>query len=299
MEGEGIHTPVMCTEVIKYLKPEPGEIILDCTVGGGGHSKAILERIFPSGRLIGIDQDEQSLKIARERLQRYENLCTFVYGNFRNLDVILNKLKITNVDGVLFDLGISSFQLEDASRGFSIKLCGSLDMRMDRRGKSTTAYELVNNLSLTEIVHILKMFGEERWAKRIALRIVKEREKVPIATTTQLAEIVEKAIPYSRGYGRIHPATRTFQALRIAVNGELSSLEEGITKAIRYLNRKARICVVSFQSLEDRIVKRLFREFSQKSLLSIITPKPIEPTLQEKKENPRSRSAKLRVAEGV
>ncbi len=296
MEEQGIHAPVMCAEVTEYLKLEPGKIILDCTIGGGGHSEAILERISPSGRLIGIDQDEGALKIARERLRRYESLCTLVYDNFHNLDAVLGKIKITKVDGVLFDLGVSSFQFGDASRGFSIRLSGPLDMRMDRKGESTTAYKLVNGLPQDDIVHILRTFGEERWAKRIASRIVREREKAPIATTTQLAEIIVKAVPYSSAYQRIHPATRTFQALRIAVNGELSNLEEGITKAIGYLSRQARICVISFHSLEDRIVKHLFREFSKKDLLNILTQKPIRPTLQEVSRNPRSRSAKLRVA---
>lgn len=299
MEKQDIHLPVMCAEVIEFLGLKPGKIILDCTLGGGGHSEAILERIAPSGHLIGIDQDNQALKIARERLQKYKSICTFVYGNLRNLDAILDKLKITNIDGVLFDLGISSFQLADASRGFSLKLCGPLDMRMDREGQSGTAYGLVNELSLSEIVHILRTFGEERWAKRIASRIVKEREKIPIDTTAQLREIIVKAIPRSRGYQRIHPATRTFQALRIAVNEELSSLEEGIVKAIKYLNHQGRICVISFHSLEDRIVKHLFREFAQKALLNILTRKPIRPTPEEEGRNPRSRSAKLRVGEGA
>jgi 16S rRNA (cytosine1402-N4)-methyltransferase len=291
------HVPVMCKEVIEYLRPKPGKIILDCTLGGGGHSKAILQRISPQGRLIGIDQDEQALRIAREKLRKYKGLSTLVHDNFHNLDAILNKLKITKVDGVLFDLGISSFQLEDARRGFSIKLCGPLDMRMDRKNESTTAYKLVNGLPQAEIVRILKTFGEERWARRIASRIVKERQKAPIDTTTQLAKIVLKAIPYSRTCQKIHPATRTFQALRIAVNKELSSLEEGVSRAIRHLNPEARICVISFHSLEDRIVKSLFREFSQMGLLKVLTQKPIRPHSEEVRLNPRSRSAKLRVGE--
>lgn len=299
MEKQGTHLPVMCTEVVEFLRLKPGKIILDCTLGGGGHSEAILEKISPSGRLIGIDQDNQALNIARERLQKYKSICTFVHGNFRNLDAILGKLKITNIDGVLFDLGISSFQLADASRGFSLKLCGPLDMRMDREGQSSTAYGIVNELSLSEIIHILRTFGEERWAKRIASRIVKEREKTPIDTTAQLREIIVRVTPHSRGYQRIHPATRTFQALRIAVNEELSGLEEGITKVIKYLNRQGRICVISFHSLEDRIVKHLFREFAQKDLLDILTRKPIRSTPEEEGRNPRSRSAKLRVGEGA
>jgi len=295
--SNGIHAPVMCAEVTEYLKLKPGKIILDCTIGGGGHSEAILERISPSGRLIGIDRDEEALKIARERLRKYEDLCTLVYDNFHNLDTVLGKLKIIKVDGVLFDLGVSSFQLGDASRGFSIRLSGPLDMRMDKNGESTTAYKLVNGLPQDDIVHILRAFGEERWAKRITSRIVREREKAPIATTTQLAEIIVKAVPHCSAYQRIHPATRTFQALRIAVNGELSNLKEGITKAIGHLSRQARICVISFHSLEDRIVKHLFRGFSKKDLLHILTQKPIRPTLQEVSRNPRSRSAKLRVGE--
>lgn len=299
MEKQNGHIAVMCSEVIEYLRPKSGRIILDCTVGGGGHSKAILERISPSGRLIGIDRDEQALNIARERLQEYENLSTLVCDNFRNLDSVLDRLKIAKVNGVLFDLGISSFQFEDNSRGFSIKLNGPLDMRMDRRGQSTTAYKLVNELPQDEIIHILRTFGEERWAKRIALRIIGERERAPIATTAQLAELIVKAMPHSRGYQKIHPATRTFQALRIVVNEELSNLEEGLAKAIDYLTPGARICVLSFHSLEDRIVKHLFRKFSEQGLLNILTRKPIRPTPQEVEANARSRSAKLRVGEGV
>ncbi len=299
MEKQSGHIAVMRSEVVEYLRPEPGRIILDCTVGGGGHSKAILEKISPSGRLIGIDRDEQALNIARERLQEYGNLSLLVCDNFRNLDSVLDRLKIAKVNGVLFDLGISSFQFEDNLRGFSIKLNGPLDMRMDRKGQSTTAYNLVNELPQDEIIYILKTFGEERWAKKIASRIIRQRERTPISTTAQLAELVVKAMPYSRGYHKIHPATRTFQALRIVVNEELPNLEDGLAKAINYLAPGARICVLSFHSLEDRIVKHLFRKLSHQGILNILTGKPVRPMLQEIEANPRSRSAKLRVGEGV
>jgi len=292
------HTPVMLKEVLDYLNLSPGKIIVDATIGTGGHSKVILERIVPGGKLVGIDRDQESLTIARQRLSEYSDSCEFAHGNFVDIDTILAGLNIKKVDGILFDLGISSFQLEDPHRGFSFQNEGPLDMRLDR-DSYISAYDLVNNLNEEEISDLLWTFGQERWHNRIAHLLVEEREKQPIATTRELADIVVKAIPhrYRHRYYRIHPATRTFQAVRIAVNRELETLEAAINKAIVILGKKARICVISFHSLEDRVVKHTFRSSAANGLIEIITPKPLTPMQSEIAENPSSRSSKFRVAE--
>lgn len=290
------HTPVMLEQTLEYLNLSPGEIIVDMTIGTGGHAQAILERIMPKGKLIGIDRDQESLALASERLRQMGEACEFVYGNFIDIDNILGRLNIKKIDGVLFDLGLSSFQLEDSHRGFSFQYEGPLDMRLDRNSY-ISAYDLVNNLTQEEISTLLWNFGQERWHNRIARLLVREREKQPIATTLQLSNIVVKAIPYRHRYHRIHPATRTFQAIRIAVNRELEALEVAIAKSIELLDKTARICVISFHSLEDRIVKLSFRKAASKGEVNIITPKPLTPTQAEIKDNPSSRSAKLRVAE--
>lgn len=295
-----LHTPVMLREVLEYLNLSPGKTIVDATLGTGGHGKVILEHILPGGRLIGIDRDEESLGISRSRLAEFNRCCEFVHGNFLDLDTILKNLNIKKIDGILFDLGISSFQLEDPHRGFSFQYEGPLDMRLDRKSY-ISAYDLLNNLNEDEISTLLWNFGQERWHNRIAHLLVQERERQPIATTSQLAGIVIKAMPYRyrHRYYRIHPATRTFQAVRIAVNRELETLEQAINKAIAVLGKGARICVVSFHSLEDRIVKFSFRKASAERLINIITPKPLTPTEKEVGENLSSRSSKLRVAERI
>jgi len=292
------HTPVMLKEVIDNLNLGPGKIIVDTTIGTGGHSEGILQRITPGGRLIGIDRDQESLAMSKERLRNFSDSCEFIYGNFIDLDNILKNLNIKKIDGILFDLGISSFQLEDPNRGFSFQNESPLDMRLDRNSY-ISAYDLVNNLNEEEISALLWTFGQERWHNRIAHLLVKEREKQPITTTLELSNIVVKAIPYRyrHKYYRIHPATRTFQAVRIAVNRELETLETAIAKAVELLDKTGRICVISFHSLEDRIVKFSFRKFASEGLLNIITPKPLTPTLAEIEENPSSRSSKLRVAQ--
>lgn len=289
------HIPVMLEEVINYLKLGPGKIIVDATIGTGGHSKGIIERIMPAGRLIGIDRDEDSLAVARQRLSGY-SACEFVYGNFADIDEILKSLNIKKIDGVLFDLGFSSYQLEDPNRGFSFQNEGPLDMRFDRNS-FVSAYDLINNLNKEELSAMLWTFGEERWHNRIAHFLVEERQKGTITTTRQLSDIVVKAIPHKYRHYRIHPATKTFQAVRIAVNRELETIGTGISKAIELLDRQARICVISFHSLEDRIVKLSFRKFSASGEIEIITPKPLTPKVEEMRENPSSRSSKLRVAE--
>ena len=293
-----LHTAVMLNEVLDYLNLSPGKIIVDATIGTAGHSEEILKRISPGGRLIGIDRDEESLAVCRQRLSGYSPAYEFVHGNFIDLDSILGGLNIKKVDGILFDLGISSFQLEDPLRGFSFQNEGPLDMRLDR-SSYISAYDLVNNLNEEEISSMLWNFGQERWHNRIARFLVQEREKQPISTTLQLANIVIKSMPYRyrHRYYRIHPATRTFQAVRIAVNRELETLGTAIDKAMGILEKKARICVISFHSLEDRVVKLSFRKYAADGLINIITPKPLTPAQSENSLNPSSRSAKLRVAE--
>jgi len=292
------HTPVMRSEVLNYLALKPGNIIVDATIGTSGHSIEILKQILPGGRLIGIDRDSESLAVSRQRLLDFENSCEFVHDNFVNIDTILKDLNIKKIDGIIFDLGISSFQLEDPHRGFSFQNEGPLDMRLDR-SSYISAYDLVNNLNEEEISTLLWNFGQERWHNRIARLLVKERERQPIATTLQLANIVVRSIPHRYGHRhyRIHPATRTFQAVRIAVNRELETLELSINKAIAALEKKARICIISFHSLEDRVAKLSFRQASFDGLIKIITPKPLAPQESEIQANPSSRSSKLRVAE--
>jgi 16S rRNA (cytosine1402-N4)-methyltransferase len=285
----------MLGEVIDYLDLRPGKIIVDATIGTGGHSKSIIERILPGGRLIGIDRDQDSLAVARERLADCPD-CDFVQGSFSEIDKILKKLKIKKVHGILFDLGLSTYQLEDPSRGFSFQREGPLDMRFDRNSLGS-AYDLVNNLNEEELSSILWNFGEERWHSRIARLLVQERQRHAISTTRELSDIVVRGVPYRYRHYRIHPATRTFQAIRIAVNHELEEIELGITKAIDLLAKSGRICIISFHSLEDRIAKLTFRKLSASAIIKIITPKPLVPQDSEINENPASRSSKFRVAE--
>lgn len=290
----------MLNEAINYLNLSPGKIAVDTTMGTGGHSKAILERILPGGRLIGIDRDAESLAVSRERLQGFSGSCDFIHGNFADIDTILKGLNIKKVDAILFDLGISTFQLQDPQRGFSFQNEGPLDMRMDK-DSYICAYDLINNLNEEEISTILRNFGQERWHNRIAHLLVQEREKQPISTTTQLANIVMKSIPgrFRHSHYRIHPATRTFQAVRIAVNRELEILELALNKAIVALGKGGRIVVISFHSLEDRVAKWTFRKAQTDGLINIITPKPLIPRQEEIENNPSSRSSKLRVAERI
>jgi len=286
----------MLNEVLDCLNLSPGKTIIDATIGIAGHSQGILERIAPGGRLIGIDQDADSLRIASEKLAAHAGNYACLHGNFKDIDIIIKEKNIEKVDGILFDLGISSFQLDDPLRGFSFQQEGPLDMRLDKNNY-ISAYDLVNNLNEEEISSLLWNFGQERWHNRIAHRLVQEREKHPISTTSQLADIVWSAMPYRYRYQHIHPATRTFQAVRIAVNRELEALEIALNKAIELIGKTGRICVISFHSLEDRIVKHSFRKAALEGKLDIITPKPLTPSQDEIKENPSSRSAKLRAGE--
>lgn len=304
MSIESLHKPVMIQEALKALNLKPGQTIVDATVGTAGHSLEILKAISPGGRLIGIDRDEDSLVIAKERLTEFNNqidgltrpTIDIAHGDFRDINKILSSLKVKKIDGILFDLGVSSYQLDSKERGFSFRYDAPLDMRMDKTSY-ILAYDLVNNLTEKEISDILWMFGEERWHNRIARHLVRERSHSPVATTGQLRDIVLRAIgrPFSPGQ-RIHPATRTFQALRIAVNRELEALEEALRAVPELLKKNGRVCVISFHSLEDRIVKHNFKENALKGIYRIITKKPLEAKPDETDQNPRSRSAKMRAA---
>jgi len=285
----------MRKELIEYLQLGEGGIVLDCTVGSGGHAQTLLEEIGPRGKLIGIDQDADALDIAKNRLRKFAN-CTLMQANFKNIDEILANLKVGELDGMLFDLGLSSMQLETAQRGFSIKLDAPLDMRMDR-GLRLSAFDLVNFLPEMNLSDILRKYGQERWHNRIARAIVRERKKSAIVTTGQLVDLIRRVTPLR--YTKIHPATRTFQALRIAVNDELEALRQVLDKCVNYMKRGARICVISFHSLEDGIVKHGFRRLAKEGQLKIITKKPLRPSHDEVCANPRARSAKLRVAERI
>ncbi len=305
------HLPVMDREVIEYLGCRSGRIYVDGTVGGGGHAAEILKASSPSGRLIGIDRDDDALKAAKDFLKVFGDRATLVKANFRDLKTVLGGLGVREVDGVLLDLGVSSFQLESPERGFSFRFDSRLDMRMDK-GQKTSAYELVNGLEETELTRIFREYGEEREARRVARAIVRERGKRPVETTGELVRIVLEAIPKRFQTRNIHPATKVFQALRIAVNDELGSLKQGLLAGMEALGKGGRMAVISFHSLEDRIVKNTFRAFStgcvcppkipicicgRKPEAKILTKKALTPSEDEVEKNPRSRSAKLRAVE--
>lgn len=290
------HVPVLLNEILQHLALKKDGIYVDCTVGEGGHAEAILEHIGEGGLLIGLDKDEKSLEVAGERLARIGKKFMLIKSDFLNISSQLNKLKIDKVDGMLFDFGISSLQLEDVSRGFSFRNNGPLDMRFDT-ASLLTCEELVNETPYLELCRILKEFGEERRASLISRRIVKRREEKKLKTTFELSEIVSRAL--GRGRGKIDPATRTFQAFRIAVNREIESIEKVLPQIPDLLREGGRVCVISYHSLEDRLAKRSFKAAKEKGILRIITKKPIRPSSKEIFDNPRSRSAKLRVGERV
>ena len=274
----------------------PGLTVVDATLGTGGHAQEILKRINPGGLLIGIDKDEESLEVCRDRLDNFKDSLRLIHGDFRDLDSILEINNIHKIDAIIFDLGLSLYQLSDPQRGFSFQQEGPLDMRFDRHS-FISAYDLINHLNVDEISNLLWTFGQENKHRHIANLIVKERQKHPIQTTRELADLVMRAVKFRRQ--SIHPATRTFQALRIAVNRELEVLADGLNKAIELLKTGGRIVVISFHSLEDRIVKQNFRRSEEEKKLKIITPKPLRPSEDEINLNPSSRSAKMRVAERI
>lgn len=304
------HLSVMPDEVLRYLAPHADGVYLDGTLGGGGHSLLILETT-PGARLIGVDRDRDALAAAGERLAAHEGRATLLHGNFGDCAGLLDSIQVSAIDGFVLDLGVSSYQLDTAERGFSFQQDAPLDMRMDR-SRGETAADLVNELPEDELERIIADYGEERWAKRVAAFIVKARAEAPIDTTFRLVDIIKGAIPRAKWEDRIHPATRTFQGLRIAVNRELESLENGMRAAIDRLKPGGRGAIISFHSLEDRIVKQVFREYAagcicprqlplcvcgQQPRVRILTNKPAMATDAEIERNPRARSAKLRAIE--
>jgi len=289
------HIPVLVEEVMALLRCEPGRTYVDATLGGGGHASEILKRTAPDGVVIGVEWDEEALSEARDRLLPFGDRVRIFRENFTHLP---DFVKPESVDGVLLDLGLSSIQLEKGERGFSFKGEGPLDMRMDQRMHETAA-QLINRLSSEELEYTLFHYGEESWAKRIAKAIVQEREQEPIRTTQALRKIVHRVIPRRFHSRRIDPATRTFQAFRIRLNEELENLGKILETGWKILRRGGRICILSFHSLEDRMVKATFRRLEKEGEMRILTKKPVTPSEEERRKNPRSRSAKLRCAERV
>lgn len=283
------HIPVLLDEAVGFLLPRSGGVYVDATVGGGGHAEKILELSSPDGRLVGIDIDPSMLEIARARLIRFGERCVLVENSYTELENII----VEKVDGIIFDLGVSTEHFKDSDRGFSIINDGPLDMRFSPRTR-LTAEEIINKWRPEDIIRILYNNGEERRAKRIVKTITEERKRKRISTTGQLAELIIRALGGRRG--KIHPATKTFQALRIAVNSELTNIEMALPCAIDLLKPGGRLCVISYHSLEDRLVKNIFRDLRGLKV-SLITKKPIVPSREEVADNPRARSAKLRVAE--
>lgn len=308
------HTPVMASEAVKYLQCAPGGVYVDATVGGGGHATDILKAIGPDGRLIGIDRDADAIGAAKALLRPYEERVTLVNDNFRNIKEILFSLGVEAIDGLLLDLGVSAHQLKDPGRGFGFMADSLLDMRMDRT-QELSAYDVVNKYPEEALSDIFWRYGEERFSKAIAKAIVRARKEAPIDTTLKLAEIAS-SVMHRRypGHSRRHPATRVFQAIRIAVNDELESLEKGLVSGIGALKKGGRVVVISFHSLEDRIVKGTFRGLSSACtcpprlpkcvcgtvpVLRVITRTPVAPSEAELRANPYARSAKLRAAEKI
>lgn len=305
------HFPVLKNEVIDLLEPRRGGIFVDGTLGGGGHASAVLELLPKEGRLIGIDRDQDALAAAGERLKSYENRFTALHGNFFDMKSLLREKCIHEVNGILLDLGVSSYQLDTPERGFSYKVDAPLDMRMDR-SLSFSAYDVVNSYTKQQLTKILYDYGEERFAPRIADGILAKREKEPIRSTAVLAEIVKNAIPAKFRNEPQHPARRTFQAIRIEVNGELKGLEQAVIDAHDLLQSGGRLCIITFHSLEDRIVKNVFRTFEhpctcpksapvcicgKKPTAKVLTRKPMTASDEELKQNSRSSCAKVRCIE--
>jgi len=287
------HTPVMTADIVEHLRPERGGVFVDCTVGLGGHAKALLSA--GATRMIGIDRDGDALARARVTLAEWGGRVDLVHADYRDLDQVLDRVGVTHVDGALADLGVSSMQFDEPGRGFSFQRDEPLDMRMDRSAGETVA-DLVAGSTEEQLADAIFQYGEERFSRRIARAIVQARKLEPVVTTGRLASIVRRAIP-RRGFTKIDPATRTFQALRIWVNRELEGLDRFLETAVRRLRAGARLVVVTFHSLEDRIVKHTFRALEQLHLATVVTKKPLVARDEEVARNPRARSAKLRAAE--
>ncbi|MDZ4383454.1 MAG: 16S rRNA (cytosine(1402)-N(4))-methyltransferase RsmH [Thermodesulfovibrionia bacterium] len=285
-----VHIPVMAGEIVNALKVKESGVYIDGTVGLGGHAEFILQNI-PGCTVIGIDRDDKALEIAKERLKGYD--VRLERDNFSNMEAMTKGLGYEKVDGILLDLGVSTLQLKSEGRGFSFLKDEPLDMRMDNR-QTLTALRIISRYTEKDLAHILWQYGEERFSRKIARAIVNAREQKPIRTCRELSQIIEKAIGRK---GRIHPATKTFQALRIEVNKELTELSMAINTGINILKSGGRFCILSYHSLEDRIVKHSFKELARKGMVSIITKKPLIPKKEEQLLNPSSRSAKLRAVE--
>lgn len=315
------HKPVLLEEVIKYLSPKSPNLYVDATVGGGGHAEKILEGSNPEGKLVGIDIDPFMLRSAEKRLKKFGKRCTLIEDNYVNLPEILSELKISKINGIVFDLGVATEHFMRGERGFSLMREGPLDMRLSPYAKVTAA-DIINNWKPEALVNILRQYGEEHWAEKIVKNIIVEREKKMITTTTQLAKIVVGAVSSKKKYNfaqklpgyRIHPATKTFQALRIAVNNELKNIGRILPIAVDLLKIGGRLVVITFHSLEDRLAKDTFRQLAMpcicpkeipvcvcrhKPKIKLVTKKPVVPKEEEIKSNPRSRSAKLRVVERI
>jgi 16S rRNA (cytosine1402-N4)-methyltransferase len=295
------HIPVLVEEIVQFLRPRASGVYVDATLGEGGHGEKLLQASAPCGRLIGLDRDAEVLEVARRRLLPFGERVELVHSHAAELRTVLDTLDVPHVDGILLDLGVSSYQLETAERGFSFARLGPLDMRMDRTTGQTAAM-LVNSLDESELANLIQGYGEERFARRIARAILRARRQAPLQSTQDLAGVITHIVPPAARSARIHPATRTFQALRIAVNHELSRLEASLRIAIACLAPGGRLCVITYHSLEDRVVKRLFRSITSLSAdnfpgVRLLTRKPVISTLAERRVNRRCRGAKLRVLE--
>lgn len=307
------HIPVLLDETLTLLYPERGGVFVDGTLGGGGHAEAVLERLPADGRLIGIDRDEEALAAAKERLSGYGERFTALHGNFHDMKALLEGQGVREAAGILLDLGVSSYQLDTPGRGFSYKNNAPLDMRMDQ-GAALSAYDVVNAYPEEQLARVIWEYGEERFSRRIAAHIVRARAEKPVETTLELADIVRGAIPAKYRSEAQHPARRTFQAVRIEVNGELKGLDAAVEDACDLLQKGGRLCIITFHSLEDRIVKQAFRRFEnpctcppsapvcvcgKKPKAKILTKKPLTCSEREEAENPRSSSAKLRCIQKI
>ena len=315
MTSEYRHTPVLLAECLEYLELQTQHVFVDATLGGAGHSFEAARQLGREGTLVGIDQDEVALAAARAKLETLPEDARpdleLLRGNFGDLDRLLTSVEVPGIDAILFDLGVSSVQIDTPSRGFSFKENGPLDMRMDPGKQTLTAAEIVNTYNAADLTRIIRAYSDERWASRIAEFIVRARQTAPVETSGQLVDIIKAAIPASARRAGGHPAKRTFQALRIEVNGELDALRSGLDAAVRWLNPGGTLAVISYHSLEDRIVKEAFQAFANRCtcppdlpvcvcgkepILDIVTRKPVLPAAEEIDRNPRARSAKLRVA---
>lgn len=311
IKAENLHKPVLLAETLEFVEPEDKKIIVDATLGLGGHAERILS-VSNKIKVFGIDQDTDAIKFAEERLERFGDRISILHANFSEIKQVLSEIGVREVDAIIADLGVSSLQFDSEERGFSFRFDAPLDMRMDKNSERETAAELLERLSEEEIANIIYQYGEERFSRRIARRIVERRnDGNPVTTTFELADLVKRSVKRSRN-DKIHPATKTFQALRIAVNDELEILEDFLRDSIDLLKTDGRLAVITFHSLEDRIVKRTMQNLSGRCFcppkfpkcvcgaekkVKLLTRKPVIPTEQEELENPRSRSAKLRACQ--